>query len=134
MLKGSCRPSSLSILRDPAKFLSEVSTVLKERGILFVSLPNFGSLEAQLFRRHWRFLMADQHYFQFTPKTLMQLLSQNGFDVLDVKTTVTFTALDSPWREIRRASLKNRKQLLYYVLEFIPVTVQVTKSELFSCL
>jgi 2-polyprenyl-3-methyl-5-hydroxy-6-metoxy-1,4-benzoquinol methylase len=109
----------------PAKLLTQVNEVLKAEGIIFVSLPNFGSIEAQLFRQHWRFLMADQHYFQFNPKTLTQILSQNGFDVLDVKTTVTFTELASPWREIRRACLKDRKQLLYYVVEFLPATLQV---------
>jgi hypothetical protein len=99
--------------------------VLKDEGVIVVGLPNFGSIEAQLFKGHWRFLMADEHYFQFDPSTLATVLTRNGFDVLDVKTTVTFTELASTWREIKRASVKDRKRLLYYVLEFLPAAVQV---------
>jgi SAM-dependent methyltransferase len=114
----------LEHIPDPAPFLIEIREVLKESGVFVVGLPNFGSVEAQLFKSRWRFLMPEQHYFQFDPSTLASVLTKNGFDILELKTTVTFTELASMWQELRRACVKDRKRLLYYVLEFLPAAVQ----------
>jgi 2-polyprenyl-3-methyl-5-hydroxy-6-metoxy-1,4-benzoquinol methylase len=109
---------------NPSAFLGEVRTVLKTRGIVFVSLPNFGSIEAQILRQRWRFLMPEEHYVQFTPRTLSAFLSAHGFDVVDVKTTVRFTELADPWKEATRAFARDKKSLAYYLVEFLPAAVE----------
>lgn len=114
----------LEHISNPSELLHGVREILRDGGIILVSVPNFGSIEAQLFRQHWRFLMPQEHYLQFTPKTLSCLLLRNGFDVLDVITTVRFTELADPWREVARAALNDRKSLVYYLLEFVPAAFE----------
>ena len=114
----------LEHIPNPTELVGQVRDVLKDRGIVLVSLPNFGSIEAQLLKARWRFLMPHEHYLQFTPRTLSQFLRNNGFDVLQVKTTVRFNELADPWKEFRRALVKDQKNLIYYAIELLPTGVE----------
>jgi 2-polyprenyl-3-methyl-5-hydroxy-6-metoxy-1,4-benzoquinol methylase len=114
----------LEHIPNPSELLMQVRTVLDQRGIVLVSLPNFGSIEAQLLKQRWRFLMPDQHYLQFTPATLSTFLSNNGFHVLEAKTSVRFTELADPWKEARRALLKDPKSFVYYAIELLPAAIE----------
>jgi methionine biosynthesis protein MetW len=109
---------------NPSELLRDVREVLREHGIIVVSLPNFGSIEAQLLKQKWRLLMPEEHYLQFTPRTLSAFLANNGFEVVEAKTSVRFTELSDPWKEVKRALLKDRKNLVYYLIEFLPAAFQ----------
>jgi 2-polyprenyl-3-methyl-5-hydroxy-6-metoxy-1,4-benzoquinol methylase len=114
----------LEHIPNPSELLGDVREVLGEHGIVVVSLPNFASIEAQLLKQRWRFLMPEEHYLQFTPRTLSAFLTDNGFVVMEAKTSVRFTELSDPWREIKRAIVRDRKNLAYYLIEFLPAAFE----------
>jgi SAM-dependent methyltransferase len=71
----------LEHMTHPAQVLRDCARVLKPRGTLVVSLPNFGSWQAQLFGSHWLHLDVPRHLVHFTPASLALALRRAGFEV-----------------------------------------------------
>jgi SAM-dependent methyltransferase len=71
----------LEHLPRPVETLKKIRTLLKRGGILVIAVPNFGSLQARLFRDRWYHLEVPRHLFHFTPGALRGLLAGQGFDV-----------------------------------------------------
>lgn len=69
----------LEHISNPKPFLKKIHRLLVSRGILLVACPNIGSLMARIFLDRWYGLQPQQHRWQFTPKTLPNLLKENGF-------------------------------------------------------
>lgn len=66
-------------LPDPRRVLRRVCELLRPGGWLFVSLPNFDSWQAGLFRRHWyAFDDVPRHLYHYSPRALELLLHQTG--------------------------------------------------------
>lgn len=69
----------LEHLPDPRKVIARASSLLKDRGWLFVSLPNLASLQARVFRRHWyAFDDVPRHLYHFSRLSLDLLLHESG--------------------------------------------------------
>ncbi len=75
----------LEHLPNPMDHLWEIHRILKPGGWVYVSVPNFASLERLVFRRWWVGLDAPRHLQQFTPKSLHFFLKESGFDAVDVR-------------------------------------------------
>ncbi len=75
----------LEHIPDIPEFLNEAHRILKIGGILVISVPNFGSLIARIQKEKWHGLVPAQHMWQFTPKTLSNLLEPK-FSVLRITT------------------------------------------------
>ena len=72
---------SLEHTPQPAEVLAALRTVLKPRGILFVSVPNIDSLQARTGGNFWTYLDVPHHLCHFTPRGLDTLLRKSGFAV-----------------------------------------------------
>ncbi|RJP21358.1 MAG: class I SAM-dependent methyltransferase [Candidatus Abyssobacteria bacterium SURF_5] len=71
---------------SPATELAEVNRILKPNGYLFLTLPDAGSLIARVFGPHWfGFKKAAEHNYFFSRDTLNTILSQTGFQMIDVR-------------------------------------------------
>jgi SAM-dependent methyltransferase len=68
----------LEHLPDPVAALRRLAGALKPGGLLFLSVPNFDSVEARFFGRRWFSLDAPRHLYQFTPDTLSKVLAAAG--------------------------------------------------------
>lgn len=68
---------------DPAPWLARLHDLLAPGGILLVSVPNAGSLEARLAGSGWFHLDVPRHLVHFTPGTLGRLLAEAGFEPVD---------------------------------------------------
>jgi SAM-dependent methyltransferase len=79
----------------PAAVLKRAHALLRRPGWLALSLPNWGSLERQLFRERWIALDAPRHLYHFTPHTITQLLNQTGFAVRQFEATAPVLSLAS---------------------------------------
>jgi 2-polyprenyl-3-methyl-5-hydroxy-6-metoxy-1,4-benzoquinol methylase len=71
----------LEHLPNPRTTLREIRRILKADGLLILSVPNYGSLQAKLAGPHWFHLDVPRHLFHFKPENLVDLLEQEGFQV-----------------------------------------------------
>jgi len=80
---------------DPLRLLQRVGGLLQPSGLLAVSMPNRGGLEARLRGSSWRFFRPEfGHMTHHTPDTLRRLLQQAGFWVVAVQTEGSLNVAD----------------------------------------
>lgn len=68
-------------LRDPLETLKIAHRLLKDGGVLFLSLPNHESWQARCFGVSWFHLDPPRHLYGFGPRSLRTLLQSTGFSV-----------------------------------------------------
>lgn len=66
-------------LHDPVRALQRVRRILRPRGVLVFSVPNFACWETWFFRRYHFMINEPTHLHQFTPHSVRQLLTRSGF-------------------------------------------------------
>jgi len=71
-------------LHEPRAALEQLHSILKRGGLLVISVPNFDSVQARLFRSNWFHLDVPRHLFHYTPSSLRGMLETSGFNVVDV--------------------------------------------------
>jgi len=72
-------------LLHPNDVLRKAHRILRPGGILVIALPNFGSLQAEIFRGRWYHLDVPRHLFHFSPSTLQKLVRHSGFSVQTIE-------------------------------------------------
>ena len=72
---------ALEHLPDPFKYLSEVTRLLKPRGLCLVALPNCGSYDAEHYRQFWAAYDVPRHLWHFSPSTFRLFSEKAGMDV-----------------------------------------------------
>lgn len=141
---------SLEHLYSPKETLIEINRILKDDGLLVVSIPNIDNLAAMMFKNFW-YTNVPRHLYQFSPKAIKLLLKKANFKTFRIVYTagfsepvgfaVTFKTLvqlklkinsKGPARmssnQNRRASLKTIllfKESLRLILEliFLPISI-----------
>lgn len=68
-------------LFEPRKILDRTRRLLKPRGVVVISVPNFDSRQARFFGRHWYALDLPRHLHHFSPRALEILLDESGFQL-----------------------------------------------------
>jgi SAM-dependent methyltransferase len=71
----------LEHLPRPAAMLSTVHRLLRKDGVLVLTVPNFASPQARLFKARWYHLEVPRHLYHFDPPSLRRLLDRQGFRV-----------------------------------------------------
>ncbi|MDF1672244.1 MAG: class I SAM-dependent methyltransferase [Vicingaceae bacterium] len=74
-------------INNPIEEISNFNLFLRKGGLLYVTTPNFNSLERFLLKGKYNIIKYPEHLCYFTPKTLNLLLSNNGFKRVKIKTT-----------------------------------------------
>lgn len=75
---------ALEHLTDPKRTLREIHGILKSDGILYVTLPNTGSLNFWLFQENWYGLDPPRHVISYCPRTLGFLCSATRFEIAEI--------------------------------------------------
>ena len=84
----------LEHLVRPARLLAEVRPALKEGGLLVVSVPNVANITVRLALLFGRFNYTDRgildrtHLNFYTRKTARAFLEENGWEIVEAKTTI----------------------------------------------
>jgi len=63
----------------PDDLLRKLRQLLKSSGSILISVPNFGSLQAAIFRGRWFHLDPARHLFHYERKTLADVCERSGF-------------------------------------------------------
>ncbi|MEE9143423.1 MAG: class I SAM-dependent methyltransferase [Candidatus Binatia bacterium] len=74
----------LEHLTGPKRTLREIHRILKSDGILYLTLPNTGSLNFWLFQENWYGLDPPRHVISYCPRTLGFLCSATGFEIAEI--------------------------------------------------
>lgn len=68
----------LEHVKKPADLLRELASHLTEEGVLVISVPNFKSVQSELFKGAWFHLDPPRHLLHFEPETLASTLAKAG--------------------------------------------------------
>jgi len=94
---------SLEHLPSPLEALQRIHRLLKDDGLLVVSVPNLKSLEFKLFGPWWFQLDPPRHFYHFEKKSLARALAKSGFRIHQARTAVSsvfwMASLDRFWRD-----------------------------------
>jgi SAM-dependent methyltransferase len=69
----------LEHVSDPLLACKEAARVLRDGGVLYIGVPNFGSWQSRFFGRNWFPLEIPRHIYHFTPEALAAVVSSAGF-------------------------------------------------------
>ena len=72
----------LEHLPNPENSLSTYRSILKPAGLLVVAAPNFESHDSIHYQQDWAALDAPRHLWHFTPKGLIKMAYESGFELL----------------------------------------------------
>ena len=73
-------------LPEPVKFLKKAELVVRPGGIVYLTTPNFNSIERRIFGKSWN-IFHREHLTYFTPGTLRGAITNNtGLEILYVET------------------------------------------------
>jgi len=93
---------TLEHMDNPGEVLKKINMLLKDKGIIFVDVPNFGSLSSKILGKKWPYLLPEEHKSQFTKESLTKLLKENGFDILHWESRSGIFEYANPLKELGR--------------------------------
>ena len=67
---------------SPLEALARARELLRPGGLAVVAVPNFDSLQARLFGRHWFHLDLPRHYFHFGTRSMAAVLQRQGLRII----------------------------------------------------
>lgn len=103
---------TLEHMNNPELVLKRINALLKDGGIIFIDVPNFGSLSSRLLGKKWPYLLPKEHKSQFTKKSLIKLLEENEFKILHWESRSGIFEFGNPLKEF------GRKRFLIDLLAF----------------
>lgn len=74
----------LEHLYKPKETLELIFSLLREKGLLVITVPNFGSIGRRFFGKEWYALQPPTHLYHFTPETLTEMLKKIGFKEINI--------------------------------------------------
>ena len=66
-------------INDTDDFLANAYDLLNPDGLIYITTPNFSSLERLLMGKNWGMVVPPEHLSYFTPKTLKFVMTKNKF-------------------------------------------------------
>jgi 2-polyprenyl-3-methyl-5-hydroxy-6-metoxy-1,4-benzoquinol methylase len=101
----------LEHVHDPIATLRLARTLLDESGVLAVYVPNFNylrwkdaGLACYIRNGRWSKLHAQEHLFQYTPRTLVRILKSCGFEIVRIDVGKPFAARGGVARTLKDAA------------------------------
>lgn len=79
---------SLEHIYNPLETLKEAHRIMKPGGLLLISIPNAGGLEAKIFGKWWVHWDTPRHLYHFTKATMTRLVAGAGFRLGTIKSGV----------------------------------------------
>lgn len=116
---------TLEHVKDAEKVLHKIYKLLKHDGILFIDVPNAGSLGSLILKDKWPYRLPDEHTYQFTKDSLSKKINEAGFKILHWESRSGLFEFDKPILEIWQSFSKLKKRFFTNLLYF-PYSLLVT--------
>lgn len=87
---------TLEHFENPVKVLAKIYTVLKKGGMVYIGVPNAGSLSANLLKARWPYILPQEHRYHFYPQILRKILESAGFEIVFEKSRSGIFNLERP--------------------------------------
>lgn len=84
---------------DVNRALLNVSSILKEKGLLILEVPNCRSMGFDLYQEAWPWTDIPRHLNFFTPGSLKRACKKHGLGILSTKYTGFFRQFSNSWLE-----------------------------------
>jgi SAM-dependent methyltransferase len=95
---------SLEHIYNPLETLQEANRIMKPGGLLLISIPNAGGLEAKMFGKWWVQWDTPRHLYHFTKATMRRLVTNAGFRLGGIKdgvgTTFFLGSVDAVYKHV----------------------------------
>lgn len=123
----------LEHLPTPINDLKKVHTLLKDGGVLVISIPNAQSLGRKLFKRFWIGYDLPRHLYLFPPKILIEIMERIGFKIIARKSIAgnhgAFFLNLSFWNKHKNSKIlksilsKGADYWLYRIITLVPMFI-----------
>ncbi|MCK4836263.1 MAG: class I SAM-dependent methyltransferase [Candidatus Aminicenantes bacterium] len=70
---------------DPISVLKKIADILKNDGVLFLSVPNIESISFKYIGKEWAIISPLEHISYFSPRSLKIILEKNGFENINIQ-------------------------------------------------
>ena len=85
---------SFEHMPNPKRVLVEVHRILKEDGLVFISLPNIGSLQFKICGPYWLELDIPRHIYHYSTRTIAMILQRYGFHIQNISFPIVEFPMD----------------------------------------
>ena len=75
----------LEHVHDLPKYVQQLKGLLKEKGKLFIAVPNYTATDANSYMEYWAAYDVPRHLYHFSPLSMETLMKKNGLKVLKYK-------------------------------------------------
>ena len=79
-----CMWDTIEHLSEPHKYIEKINDHLKNRGYLILTTGDIGSINARVRGKKWRQIHPPTHLHYFSKNTMIHLLENYGFEVVDI--------------------------------------------------
>jgi SAM-dependent methyltransferase len=128
---------SLEHVDRPVSLMSDLKALLSPDGTLFVSIPNFASIQARLFKSRWFHLDPARHVCHYSPSTLQSLCDRAQLRLVRFETFSWEYGVFGWWQSIFNC-LPLEFNMGYKVLKgrarYAPSLKNLTAGVVYACL
>jgi len=110
----------LEHMENPEEVLKKVHKILNNNGLIVVNVPNAGSLSSRIYGKSWKYVLPNEHLWQFTPQSLISLLKKSGFSALSWEAKSGIWEFDNPLLELWQSLVGLKKRFFENLLTAIP--------------
>ncbi len=75
----------LEHVHDLNNYIAKLKELLKKDGRLFVAVPNYTSIDAEIYAAHWAAYDVPRHLYHFSPKAMNTLMEKHGLQIESYK-------------------------------------------------
>ena len=111
-----CMYDLIEHIPDPGKALRNVSKIIKPNGYVHLVTPDVGSISKLLLGKGWFHFKPREHLFFFNKTTMRALLENNGFEVISVKSSVSYMTLEDIFKRFDKYFGKTINKFLMSIL------------------
>ncbi|MFI5133022.1 MAG: class I SAM-dependent methyltransferase [Chitinophagales bacterium] len=75
----------LEHVHDLSVYIKQLRSLLKEKGKLFIAVPNYTSPDAKVYKEYWAAYDVPRHLYHFSPRSIQVLMEKNDLKIIAYK-------------------------------------------------